>query len=112
MEQIKLLKALPTAGATAAEVGLEVGAVAGRIAISGALKIASWVLFPITCIAFGAWSCANIHKDCHKILDIFEQAFTPLRFETLYAYIKSFRTAIKYLEYIGQKIIQDEDDEE
>ena len=94
-----VLKALPTAGATAAEVGLEVGAVAGRIAISGALKIASWVVFPITCIAFGAWSCVNIHKDCHKILDIFEQAFTPLRFETLYAYIKSFRTAIKYLEY-------------
>ena len=107
-----VLKALPTAGATAAEVGLEVGAVAGRIAITGGLKIASWVLFPITCIAFGAWSCVNIHKDCHKILDIFEQAFTPLRFETLYAYIKSFRTAIKYLEFIGKKIIQDEDDEE
>ena len=45
-------------------------------------------------------------------MDIFEQAFTPLRFETLYAYIKSFRTAIKYLEFIGKKIIQDEDDEE
>ena len=110
-----VIKALPTAGVTVAEVGIEAGvetaAVVSRGVIAGALKIGSWVLLPLTCIAFGTWSLVNIHKDCHKILDIFDKAFTPLRFETLFAYIKSYRAAIKYLEFIGQKIIKDDEEE-
>ena len=106
-----VIKALPTAGAAAAEVGVEAAATVSRAVISGGLKVASWVLLPITCIAFGTWSLVNIHKDCHKILDIFDNAFTPFRFENLYGYIKSYRAAINYLELIGQKIINDDEKE-
>ena len=115
------IKALPTAANVVAEGGAiaaKAGAAIARGSLAAGLKIASWVLLPVTCIAFGAWSCKNIHDDCHKILDIFDKAFSPLRFQTLYNYIKSFRTAINYLENINDKILEDdkreneEDDEE
>ena len=116
-----IIKALPTAGTVATEAGtiaVEAGAIGTKVAttiargaVSTGLKIASWVLLPVTCIAFGTWSCINVHKDCHKILDIFDAAFTPLRFETLFAYVQSFRTAINYLENIVQKIIEDDEKE-
>jgi len=116
-----VIKALPTAGAAATQAGaiaadagaiaVEAGAIGAKVAVSAGLKIASWVLLPVTCIAFGAWSCYNVHKDCHKILDIFDAAFTPLKFETLYGYVKSFRTGIDYLEKIVQKIIEDDEEE-
>ena len=115
------IKALPAAVNVAAEGGAiaaKAGAAIARGSLAAGLKIASWVLLPVTCIAFGAWSCKNIHDDCHKILDIFDKAFSPLRFQTLYNYIKSFRTAINYLENINDKILEDdkreneEDDEE
>jgi len=94
---------IKTAGAMATE--------AGTIAVEAGTFIASLVLLPVTCIAFGTWSCVNVHKDCHKILDIFDAAFTPLRFETLFTYIQSFRAAINYLENIVQKIIEDDEKE-
>lgn len=114
-----MIKALPTAAAAAAETTIEAGVAAGtaaveagavvvRASVSAGLKIAGWVLLPITLIGFGAWSCYNIHKDCHKILDIFDNAFTPLKFETLNAYSKSFQHAIKYLENIWEKILEDD----
>ena len=115
------IKALPAAVNVAAEGGAiaaKAGAAIARGSLAECLKIASLVLLPVTCIAFGAWSCKNIHDDCHKILDIFDKAFSPLRFQTLYNYIKSFRTAINYLENINDKILEDdlreneEDDEE
>ena len=116
-----IIKALPTAGTVATEAGtiaVEAGTIGTKVAttiargaVSTGLKIASWVLLPVTCIAFGTWSCINVHKDCHKILDIFDAAFTPLRFETLFAYVQSFRTAINYLENIVQKIIEDDEKE-
>ena len=98
-----IVKAIPTAGT----VVLETGQVAARAALP-ALKLVSWVLFPITCIASGAWSCYNVNSDCKKMLKIFDEAFTPLRFDTLNGYIKSFKTAINYLESIGNKIIEDD----
>ena len=114
------LKALPTTTTVAAEttaIATKAGALIAKGTLATGLKIASWVLLPVTCIGFGAWSCANIHKDCHKILDIFDGAFSPLRFQTLLNYIKSFRTAINYLENINNKILEDdlrenEEDEE
>ena len=109
-----VIKALPTAGAVATEAGtiaVEAGAFAAKAAVSAGLKITSWVLLPVTCIAFGTWSCVNVHKDCHKNLHIFDAAFTPLRFETLFTYIQSFRAAINYLENIVQKIIEDDEKE-
>ena len=91
---------------------LESGAVITRTGISVGVKVVSWIFLPITCIGFGTWSLIKIHKDCNKILDIFDQAFTPLRFETLFSYIRSFRNAIIYLKLIGEKINKDEDEEE
>ena len=76
--------------------------------LSTGLKTVSWALLPVTCIAFGTWSCINVHNDCMKILNIFEKAFTPLKFETLMAYIKFYRIAIDYLENIGKEIIEDD----
>ena len=96
-----VIKSLPTAA-------VETTAVVARGALSTTLKAASWALLPVTCIAFGTWSCVNVHKDCIKMLDIFDQAFTPLKFETLNAYIQSYKSAISYLEGIGKKIIQDD----
>ena len=94
------------------KIAAETGAkIAAKATVSSGLKIASWALLPVTCIAFGAWSCYNVHKDCHKILDIFDAAFASLRFETLYGYVKSFRTAIDYLENIVNKIMQDDEEE-
>ena len=99
-----IIKALPTAG----QVVVETGAVVAKSTLTIGLKAASWVLLPVTCIAFGTWSCVNVHKDCMKILDIYDKAFTPLKFDTLYTYVKSYRNAINYLEFIGKKIIEDD----
>ena len=103
-----VIKALPTAGQVTIKTG---GEIITRSGISLGIKIASWALLPVTCIGFGTWSLVKINKDCHKILNIFVEAFTPLRFDTLFAYIKSFRSAIQYLENIGKKIIKDDEEE-
>ena len=101
-----VIKALPTAGGIA----VESGTIVVRAGISVGLKIASWVLLPVTCIAFGTWSFVKVNKDCNKILEIFKNAFTPLRFETLLIYTKTFRKAIRYLELIGQKLIKEDEE--
>ena len=103
---LTVLKALPTAG----EITAETGAIATRAGISIGLKAASWVLLPVTCLGFATWSTIKIHKDCNKILEIFKKAFTPLRFETLKIYIKTFRKTILYLELIGQKLIKEDEE--
>ena len=103
-----ILKALPTAG----EITLESGAIVFRTGINIGVKAASWVFLPITCIGFGTWSLFKVDNDCQKILGIFDEAFTPLRFETLLNYSKSFRNAIDYLQLVGQKIIEDDKEEQ
>jgi len=103
---LTVLKALPTAG----EITAETGAIATRAGISLGLKAASWVLLPVTCLGFATWSTFKINKDCNKILEIFKKAFTPLRFETLKIYIKTFRKTILYLELIGQKLIKEDEE--
>ncbi len=42
------------------------------------------------------------------MIAIFEKAFTPLRFDTLYNYIKSFIKAFDDLDLIGKKIVEDD----
>ena len=42
---------------------------------------------------------------------IFEEAYS-LRFKTLFAYIKSFRKAIEYLKSRGEKIIEEDIEED
>ena len=88
-------------------IAVQVGEVASQFAIVSSIQIASLALLPVTSIAFGAYSCYNIHKDCHKILDIYEKAFTPLKCTTLYNYIVSFRKVIDYLKDISKKIIEE-----
>ena len=103
-----IIKVLPTAG----EVTLETGVVISRVGINAGLKVVSWAFLPITCIGFGTWSVLKVHKDCQKILKIYEEAFTPLKFETLLAYVKSYRLILQNLDLIGKKLIEEEDDED
>lgn len=72
-----------------------------------AIKSFNIVFLPVTCIASGLWSKYNIETDCSRIIEIFEEAFTPLRFKTLYSYVKNIIKAIEYLDSIGNKIISD-----
>ena len=41
------------------------------------------------------------------MLNIYEKAFTPLKFKTLLGYIQSFQQAIEYLEKISEKFGKD-----
>ena len=84
-------------------IAAQVGEIAAQFAIARSIQVACLALLPVTSVAFGAYSCYNINKDCHKILDIYDKAFTPLKFDTLKAYIESFRKSIGYLEEISQK---------
>jgi len=93
------------------EVALQIGEVATQFAITGSIQALSLALLSVTSIVFGAYSCYNIHEDCHKILDIYDKAFTPLKFDTLKAYIKCFRKVIAYLEEISQKFSEDDKEE-
>jgi hypothetical protein len=102
-----VIKALPEAG----EITLETGAVVARAGISAGLKIASWILLPITCIGFGTWSIIKVHKDCQKILKIFEDASFPLIFETLLSYIESIEKTIRHLKDLGHNIIDDDEND-
>ena len=97
-----VLKALPTAG----RITLETGEVIVRSGISVGLKVASWVFLPVTCIGFGYWSLSKIHRDCEEIMKIFDKAFSPLKFETIMAYIQSFLIAIEYLDLKGKELIR------
>ena len=99
-----IIKSLPT-------ITTEADSAIARGILSTGFKAVSWVLLPVTCVAFGTWSCVYVLKDCMKILVIFDKAFTPLIFETLMAYIKSYRSAIDYLENIVKKIIEDDERE-
>lgn len=93
-----VVKVLPTAST------------AGRFVINSTLKVVSWVLLPITCISFGGWSLYKIYKDCNKILKIFEEAFTPLKFKTLNFYVESLKLAITYLHDIGKQLIKEDEE--
>ena len=94
-----VIKALPEAGA-------EAGAVVARTSISAGLKLASWILLPVTCVGFGTWSLIKVHLDCEKILNTFEKASSPLILETLYEYVKSVKDSIEYLKNIGENNMQ------
>ena len=81
--------------------------ISGEIILEVGAQTLCFALLPITCIVFGALSCYNIHKDCMIMLNIFEKAFTPLKFKTLLGYIQSFQQAIEYLEKISKKFVKD-----
>ena len=82
----------------------EFGLGAGKIAASTSLKVVSWAMLPVTIIGCSTISCININNDCLKMLDIFDKAFEPRRFEILLSYIKYFRDAVDHLKKISQKM--------
>ena len=84
------------------KVALPVG---GKIVLTTGFKAFNFVCLPISVVISSVWSRYNIEDDCLKILEIFEMAFTPLRFEVLKTYINALLEAIKYLDNIGKKII-------
>ena len=96
------IKILPTAG----RITLESGEIIIKAGISAGLKLASWIFLPVSCLVFSIWSFSKIHRDCNKILQIFDKAFLPLKFHTLFRYVQSFLLAIEYLDLRGKKIIQ------
>ena len=69
----------------------------------------SWVILPVTCTIFAAWSSNKVNKDCNRILKIFDDAFYLLKFKTLLNYIKTFKDTIAHLKLIGEKIVDEEE---
>ena len=95
-----------------------IGKVGTRFTINAGLKFLNYMFFP-ACVISSFWSAANIHEDCVEIFNIFDEAYTPLRFKTLESYVDSFIRAIDYLQERGKQIIYesnnkeyDEEDEE
>ena len=95
-----------------------IGKVGTRFTINAGLKFINYMFFP-ACVISSFWSAANIHEDCVEIFNIFDEAYTPLRFKTLESYVDSFIRAIDYLQERGKQIIYesnnkeyDEEDEE
>jgi len=76
----------------------------GRVVILKSLNV---ICLPLTFVFGSVYSYINIDSDCLKILDIFEEAFTPLKFESLMLYIKALLKAIEYLDNIGKKIVEE-----
>ena len=96
------------AGGIAIKTLPESGSIVARASISSGIKVASWALLPITCIGFGVWSVVKVHKDCQKMLKIFQDAFKSLQFQTLSLYLESIKKAIDDLEKLGKTIIEDD----
>ena len=53
------------------------------------LKTFGFVFLHVTMIGSGIWPSHKINKDCQKYLDIFDKAFTPLKFKVLENYINA-----------------------
>ena len=102
-----IINVLPEDG----EVTLESGAIVARAGISTGLKIACLVFLPLTCLGFRTWSLVKVNTDCNKLLITFDRAFYSHKFETLFVYIDSIKNSIYHLKCLGQKIIQDDIEE-
>jgi hypothetical protein len=69
------------------------------------LKTLGFVFLHVTMIGSGIWSSHKINKDCQKYLDIFDKAFTPLRFKVLENYINSIIEVKDELSNTGKKLV-------
>jgi hypothetical protein len=78
-----------------------------KLGASVGLKVFGWALLPITCGPFAYWSYSKVEKDCKKILKIFQDAFTPLKFITLLNYAESIKKSLGHLENLGKKLVED-----
>ena len=88
-----------------------VGGIGSRFVVSTGLKVINSMFLPASLI-FAGYSSYNIDNDCKKMIEIFEETFTPLRFQTLNSYVNSFQNAIAYLDFMGKKIIEEANKED
>ena len=86
----------------------ESGSIFARISINSGIKVVSWALLPVTCIGFGTWSVIKVHKDCKKMIQIFQEAFISLKCQTLSKYLESIKGTINHLKVLGEQLIEDD----
>ena len=70
------------------------------------LKAISIAFLPVTCIVGAIISPISIRIDGKKMIKIFEDAYTPLKFKTLLNYIKKVKEAINNLDSLGNTLKQ------
>ena len=88
-----------------------IGEVGARFTVNLGLRAINTMFLPV-CLFSALFSQNNVDNDCNKIIEIFEQAFTPLRFKTLISYIESFTKSIEYLDNRGKEIITEANKDE
>ena len=69
------------------------------------VKTISFAFIPITTIVSIIWNKYNIEKDCKIYLNIFEEAFSKLKFEVLEHYVNAFIEIINKLDSIGKNLV-------
>ena len=69
------------------------------------VKTISFGFLPITTVISILWNKYNIESDCEKYLEIYEEAFSKLKFEVLEHYINAFIDVINNLDNIGKNLV-------
>ena len=69
------------------------------------IKTIGYGFLPITTIASILWNNYSIEKDCKIYLDIFEEAFSELKYEVLEHYTNAFIEVINKLDNIGKNLV-------
>ena len=73
------------------------------------LRAINIIFLPITMIAGGIISFKSIEIDSKKMIKIFEEAFTPLKFKSLHCYIINVKNAINNLDSLGKTLKKKEE---
>ena len=69
------------------------------------VKTIGFGFLPITTVISILWNKYNIESDCEKYLEIYEEAFSKLKFEVLEHYINAFIDVINNLDNIGKNLV-------
>ena len=69
------------------------------------VKTIGFGFLPITTVISILWNKYNIQSDCEKYLEIYEEAFSKLKFEVLEHYINAFIDVINNLDNIGKNLV-------
>jgi hypothetical protein len=69
------------------------------------VKTIGFGFLPITTVISILWNKYNIESDCKKYLEIYEEAFSKLKFEVLEHYINAFIDVINNLDNIGKNLV-------
>ena len=74
-------------------------------ALKQGVKTIGFGFLPITTVISILWNKYNIESDCEKYLEIYEEAFSKLKFEVLEHYINAFIDVINNLDNIGKNLV-------